>query len=268
MFSPKPQIISLDLRNAQINGFENWLSDTNEIKNPKTISHIKTLIENQSTDENPVALLYVLNGEIFAQTFHNDYLNICFSEELLSDILKLEAITAKDIKPYSETLVDLIEQNPKKDNGQNKLVMTLQKYEEDYCYEYPDFITQVAVIDISPLSMKLKDLFRPLDFKFKRIHSYFKQKYPNRKILHDVIIRKVYLLHEMILGFVFCMKDTNDEKFFWNFYAEDYLNYVERITFDPMFGITINDVLDKINQNGIESLTEQEQNFLNNQQIN
>lgn len=181
-------ILAFDLQNAKVENLISWLNNfeydfSNEFK-----KQIIDFVKNNVAIENKMVQIYIVNSIIIGTSDDSDFPSITFNDNLIDDLLKLVPISVKEIKPYAKSLVDLFSNNPEKRRELSLVLLNLQEHEEDNQYKFPNFINCISAIDLESLGMKFKDMFNPMDSKFKKIYSYFKQKNPDNKILNSLMI--------------------------------------------------------------------------------
>lgn len=257
------KIVCFDLRNANIKNLQNWFFE-NDFLDESIKENLFEIVGKNLKEENKVDLVYIINSVVFAVSESDSYPELQFREALVSDLLKLEPITVSEIEPYVHSLIELFSNSANKNEDVPLVLNSLQVYGIDTDYLYPNFAKCVSAIDIESLEFKFSELFSPLDKKFKNIHSYFKEKHPEASILQDLKVAKIFFLSNYVLGYTFVVKNSKEEKFFWSIHLEEHLLALEKLKFDHMSVLDLNSILDKINEVGIENLTKEEQEFLNN----
>ncbi len=176
----------------------------------------------------------------------------------------LKPISVKELQLYRSVIIDWIFNHHKKNELVFKAIQFLQEFEANK-HRFPNFTSCVCVINAFDLGFRLNDFFVPVNQKFEAIHQFFKTQYQTDDVLKSVNLTKVFFLDQFILGFSFQMQKTKEEHFFWNMKLDEQLLLLDKITFDAPIPLTVDSLLDKINYNGIESLTIEEMNFLSNQ---
>ena len=184
--------------------------------------------------------------------------------DLIHDFGLLKPISLTELQLYRSAIIDWIFNYHKKNEHVFKAVQSLQGFEANK-HRFPNFTSCVCVIDAFDLGFKLNDFFVPSNKKVVAIKYFFKTKYQTDNVLKSVNLSKVFFLDQFILGFSFQMQETKEEHFFWNMKLDERFLLMDKITFDAPIPLTIDGLLDKINCDGIESLTIEEMNFLSNQ---
>lgn len=258
------KIIALDFNDAKLENFKSWLTKQDYITNQQTQNYVlETLNENQKSD-NPVHVLFLINDFIFGVAYQNSYPKIEFNDFVKADLKRIKPIALSSLEVYRSVLIDWIFNHQKSNNQTALAVHQLQNHDNSE-YQFPSFTNCVSCIEISDLGFTLGHLFQPLQPKFKAIHQFFKTKYEEKNILKNVAVTKLYLLEECILGFDFQMVNKLEEHFFWNIHLEDQLLLLNRFIFYHPIQYEVDDLLDKINIQGINSLTDDELTFLKKQ---
>ncbi len=260
----KKNIIALNLINAVSENLESWFLETDLINDNNTKIHIRKYLEEILILDNPVNCVFLINDIILGTSNKNNCLEIEYCDFLIDDLVLLKPISLKKLELYRSVIIDWIFNHHKKNELVFKAVQSLQEFETDK-YLFPNFTSCVCVIDALDLGFKLNDFFVPLNKKFKAIYQFFKAHYPTDTILKSVNLTKVFFIDQFVLGFSFQMEGTVVEHFFWNIHLDEQLLLMDKITFDKPIQLTVDSLLDKINQRGIESLSETEMNFLRNQ---
>ena len=257
-------IIALDLHNAILDNIETWF-EAIDLKNSNLSKNLIRKFVNENVEShNPVEYVFLLNDIVFANTNKNNYCEIYFSEYLGNDLMLLQPVSLNQLEKYKSVIIDWIFNNHKK----NELVFNaIQSFKitESEKYQFPNFTTNVCVIDVIDLGFKLNDFFMPLNQKFKAIHQFFMEEYQTTKVLKNVNLTRIFLADNLILGYAFQMEGNTQEHFFWNIHLNEHLLLMEKITFSTPIVFTVDNLLDKINMNGIESLNDNEMIFLSNQ---
>ncbi|ESU19169.1 hypothetical protein FCR2A7T_25920 [Flavobacterium cauense R2A-7] len=258
------KIIALDLQNVKVENLENWLSESDLITSNFTRLYlVKTVYEN-STSNNPIELVYLINNFIFGVSYKNTFPKIEFIKEVKQDLKLLEPISLSSLKLYRSALIDWIFNHKRENELISLAIHSQQKYSEEDKYQFADFTSCISVIDAEDLGFHLDHFFKPLNQKFKEIHQFFKNKYDVPNVLKNVSLTKVYFLDKWILGYSFQMEGSTEEHFFWNIFLEDKLLLMNKFAFDEPIQYNVDMILDKITSKGIESLTYEEQKYMHN----
>lgn len=258
------KIVALGLKNAVFENLEYWLLEDYVLKYDSIKKYIRNLVNENSTSENPVEYLFFINDTILGFSNKNEYSDIKYSNFLIDDLMLLKPILLTQLELYKSVIIDWIFNHHLKNELVFKAIQSLQEFETDK-YQFPNFTSCVCSIDALDLGFKLNDFFVPLNKKFKAIYQFFKTQYPTETILKSVNLTKVFFIDHLVLGFSFQMERSTKEYFFWNMGLDEQLFSMDKITFDAPIQLTVDGLLDKIHLKGIESLTETEINFLNNQ---
>lgn len=257
-------IIVLDLQNAILENIVSWITETDLINCSNTKSYIKLFVQYNSNANNPMNCIFLINDTILGTSNKNNCSEIKYCDFLIDDLVLLKPISLKKLELYRSVIIDWIFNHHKKNELAFKAIQSLQEFETDK-YQFPNFTSCVCSVDALDLGFKLNDFFVPLNKKFKAIYQFFKTQYQTETILKSVNLTKVFFIDQFVLGFSFQMEGTVVEHFFWNIHLDEQLFSMDKITFDAPLELTTDGILDKIHLKGIESLTETEINFLNNQ---
>ena len=80
--------------------------------------------------------------------------------------------------------------------------------------------------------------------------------------MKDVKLTKIYIIEKYILGYTFRLENEPYEHFFYNIHFEDLMYQLTPFRFDQVKELTLDIILEKINQVGIDNLTQEECDFL------
>ena len=117
--------------------------------------------------------------------------------------------------------------------------------------------------EIASYNLKMFDMLSARIYK--PIHNDLRNKYPGTKIINNFLIQKIYYLKSIPIAFSAKLIGTNEEeKWFWSeHYLEDLKN-IEPVYLNSLLpSYSIDLILDKINEKGIDNLTKEELEFLN-----
>jgi hypothetical protein len=257
------KIIALSLQNAILENIESWFTETDLINCSNTKNYIKQFIKNNSSANNPMNCIFLINDTILGISNKNNSSKIKYCDFLIDDLMVLQPISLTQLESYRSVIIDWIFNHHLKNELAFKAIQSLQEFEANK-HQFSNFSSCVCVIDALDLGFKLNDFIR-LNQKFKVIHQFFITHYKTDTILKNVNLTKVFFIDQLVLGFTFQMEESAKEHFFWNKQLDEQLLLMDKITFDKPIQLTVDGLLDKIHLKGIESLTETEINFLNNQ---
>jgi len=256
-------IIVLDLQNAILENIVSWFTETDLINCRNTKNYIKQFIKYNSSANNPMSCIFLINNTILGTSNKKNSSEIKYCDFLIDDLMVLQPISLKLLESYRSVIIDWIFNHHLKNELAFKAIQSLQEFEANK-HQFSNFSSCVCVIDALDLGFKLNDFIR-LNQKFKVIHQFFITHYKTDTILKNVNLTKVFFIDQLVLGFTFQMEESAKEHFFWNKQLDEQLLLMDKITFDKPIQLTVDGLLDKIHLKGIESLTETEINFLNNQ---
>lgn len=257
------KIIALDLQNATLENLNHWFLTTDFITAEATKDYLRYRVKDE---ENTIHLIYIINDFLFGTTSKEDYPLIDIPEYLINDIVEYcIPIQLSEIESYRSVIIDWIFNTDTTKSKTAFEIKHFQKYTVDFDeIIFPHFISCVTCIDVEELGFNLKEFFQPLNQKFKAIHTEFKKYYPRTQYLHEVKLTKIYILDKYILGYSFRLENEPYEHFFYNIHLESLLHQITPFQFDDKPKLTVDSILEKINRVGIENLTNEEQEFLNN----
>ncbi len=257
-------LIALNLQSAELENLETWFLKTYLISSDATKNYIKHLLSNNLAIDNPTDYVFLINDTVLGTSYKNNCSEIQYCDFLIDDFVLLKPIPLSELQLYRSVIIDWIFNYHKKNQLVFNAIQSLQEFETNK-HRFPHFSSCVCVIDAFDLGFKLNDFFIPSNQKFEAIQQFFKTQYQTEKVLKSVNLTKVFFLDQFILGFSFQMEERTEELFFWNMQLDEQLLLRDKITFAAPISLTIDGLLDKINNNGFESLTIEEMNFLSNQ---
>lgn len=258
------KIIALNLQNAILENVESWFSESDLVNSSDTKQKIKQLLEENLNSDKLIEYVFLINDVILGTSDKKYCSEINYSNFLIDDFVLLKPISLAQLESYRSVVIDWIYNYHKKNKLAFMAIQILQEF-ESVKHRFPNFTSCVCVVDVVDLGFKLNDFFTPLNNKFKQIHYFFKTYYQTNRVLKNVNLTKVFFIDQLVLGFTFQMEGSDKEHFFWNKQLDEQLLLMDKITFDKPIQLTVDGLLDKIHLKGIESLTETEINFLNNQ---
>lgn len=260
------KIFAIDLSNATIENLENWFITANYITADSTKDFIRFRVKD---DENELQLLFIINDTFFGTVTKLEYPNIVidswFTDEFVEYCIPIKL---SENELYRSVIIDWIFNCHTTRAKTAFELRQLQKYTADFDKMlFPHFTSCVTCIGVEELGFNLGEFFLPLNQKFKAIYSEFRQYYPKTKFLKEVKLTKIYILEKYILGYSFRLANEPYEHFFCNIHFEDLMFQLTPYKFDILKELSLNDVLDKINNVGIENLTQEERVILQNHKL-
>jgi hypothetical protein len=258
------KIIALDLQNASVENLNYWLLTTNFITTDVTRNYIRDCITSWNNDDEPIQILYITNNFIFGAVRKNNFPAIEFHKPLIEELLQLIPINLDEIVLYRSVIIDWIFNSNSTRTTTALALRAFQKYddilEKRLCY--PSFVSCVSSIEVRELGFNLKEFFLPLNDKFKAIVQEFRNYYGKGNYLKTVILTRIFILGNIILGYIFQLEGESYKHFFWNIHLEDRLLLIDKFSFEDKIPLTLDTVLDKIHLVGMEQLTEEERKIL------
>ena len=255
------KIIALDLQNATLENLENWFCTNDYITAETTKEFIRFRVKDE---ENQFQRIFVINDTFFGIVSKDNLLNIdipnWFSDEFQENCIPIQI---KDIEQYRSVIIDWIFNTHKTRTHTGIELKAFQKFTQDFdLMMFPHFTSCITCVDVEELGFNLKEFFQPLNQKFKAIHSEFRKYYPKANYLKDVKLTKIYIIEKYILGYNFRLENEPYEHFFYNIHFEDLMYQLTPFRFDQVKELTLDSILEKINQVGIDNLTQEECDFL------
>ena len=260
-YSLLQNIVCLDIKNATNKDLFTWLSlnETTEI----TKSHIEYLIKknnSETCESKKTESIYLQNNFIIAKSFENYQMNLCFSEFFMDELKNLPVIKNKKAKEFINLFMDNLMTNDKWDMKEYYF-MNLIQYQENKNYSNNLFLNQTIAFDVSEYNLRLKEILNPK--KFKPAYCELKRLYPEMKIVCNFIVQKMYYHKQLAIAFSAKLTGTDIEQWFWSDHFEESLLFIKPIPLVvPECELTINAILDKINEYGLPYLTTNEIKFL------
>lgn len=257
------KIIALNLRNATTENLENWFLITEDITSDVTKDFLRYRVKERDKVDDPLEMVFIFNNLSFGYVQKKTFPTIDMFEPLIEEILQITPITLKQIEPYRSVIIDWIFNAHRAKPTTSQILSAFQKYSDKNDFIFPDFTLSVTSIDVEELGFNLKEFFIPLNDKFKAIVQEFRNYYGKGNYLSTVKLKRIFILERFILSYTFQLENEPYEHFFWNIHLEEQLFLLDIITFDDKTPLSIDIILDKINADGMENLTIEEQDFLN-----
>lgn len=261
------KIIALDLQNAAVENLNHWFLTTDFITADATRNYIRHFITTWKDDEDPHQILFIINDFIFGFVRKNNFLTIEFYEPLIDEMMQLTPISLDEIKMYRSVIIDWIFNSNSTSITKALALRAFQKYDEKLDEElvFSSFISCVTRIEVSELGFNLKEFFLPLNDKFKAIVQEFRNYYGKGNYLKTVKLTQIFIVDKFILGYIFQLEGEPYEHFFWNIQLQEQLFLMDKTSFENKTPLSFDSILDKINSNGMESVTDEELNYLTSQ---
>jgi len=262
-----PKIIALDLRNATIKNLEYWFMTTDYIQAEATKNYLRHSITNWKENEEFDIIVYCIDDFHFAYYNNQNSSEINYSNFVIDELMKLKPIILEQIMPYKSVLIDWIFNPDASRVNTAKALHRLTKTIDDDSFIFNTFVQLVTVIQVEDLGFKLRDFFAPNNDKFNKIVDEFNHYYGSGHHLETVKLTRIMILDKFILGYSFQMEGETYEHFFYNIQLEKQLAQLPKFTFDDKIELTMDTILEKISQVGIENLTQEERIILQNQKF-
>lgn len=258
------KIITLDLQNSSVENLNYWFLTTDFITTDATRNYIRHCVTSWNNDDEPIQILYIINDFIFGVVRKNNFLTIEFHEPLIDELLQLKPINMEEITPYKSVIIDWIFNSNSTRTTTALALRAFQEYNENLNkkLQFSSFLSCITTIEVSELGFYLKEFFLPLNDKFKAIVQEFKNYYGKGNYLKTVILTQIFILDNIILGYIFQLEGETYKHFFWNIHLEDRLLLMDKFSFDDKIPLTLDNVLDKIHLVGMEQLIEEERKIL------
>jgi hypothetical protein len=262
--TPHHKIIALDLKNAKVENLNHWFVTTDFIMAKSTQDFIRYRVLDKAADH-PLRYIFVINDYSFGTVHENDFRSIdipCYlQEEFLEQCIPIQL---DEIELYRSVIIDWIFNNHRSKAKTGAGLRAFQKFKIDFeDMRHPHFTSCVTCIDVLELGFVLGDFHSIFDDKFKAIHQHFRMKYGDGGYFKRVKLSRIYILEQYIMGYSFNMAGQPDHFYSYNLNFESMLfDYIEPFTFDQDIGLTLDEVLDKINAVGLAQLTDLEKKIL------
>ncbi len=258
------KIVAVDLRGVSLEDLEYWFLTTDAVTSEVSKNMLRIYVDTTCEEEEQPRVIYFVNDFWFVHSTNKSYPEIQFDEYYISELNHLQPIPIEEMALYRSVLIEWFYRLNKKNYEIFNAVIPLQKEIDDEEIFCVNFLNSMACIDVLNLGITLRDLFMPLNEKFKEIHQFFAVTYAKKQLLNKVYVSKIYLFDGFILGYNLVLEGETQEHYFMNFFVEEELQGMPRMKIAGIKGLDTNEILDKINRVGLENLSPEERDFLNN----
>lgn len=261
-------VICLDIVNATEKHLKIWLL-ANDIYEKVTKEYLFQMIENNKNEFNEstkIGRIYLHNSFCIATSFQNNLTKLELGENLLNEIKELPIIKTGEMKSEIDHFMENLIKNHKMTMSEItylKLNDYVQQYLNPIKYKIPFFFEDIICFEMYSFNLKMKDITSSSGFK--PIYEYLRKKYIGEKIINNLIVQKMYYLKELLIAFSAKLNGTDEEIWFWSEYYTENLQYIEpTYLLEQKTFYSLDTILDKINCKGINSLDNEEIEFLEN----
>lgn len=265
------KIICLDIKDATLSDLQNFLMNYKEFQKI-TIEYLKQLIIKNSASNDVLektARVYLYGSFILATTNqHNDIL-INPSYTLLDELDNMPVLNGNHCKELIDKIMtQIINQN--KINLTEIDTLSLYSFAKNNLdlpiYKIPCIFENVVSFNVGNHNLKLFDMLSAR--LYKPLHNLLRNKHQQKNIINDLVVENLYYIGQTL----FAIKATylhSNESFYR--YSDSYLNLLQSTSpislEESKEELNMDEILDKINASGMNSLTETELEFLNNNKI-
>lgn len=261
-YSSLQNIVCLDIKNATNKDLYTWCS-LNKIPEI-TKSFIEQIIKDNNNapyESAKIEILYLHRDFVFAKKFENYTMNLEIFDFFMEELKNIPLIDNETAKKSITLFMDNFMKNNKWEMGET-FFMNLLEYQENKNELEILFLNKTIAFDVSSYNLKLKEILDPK--RYKPVHNKLRNLYPNMKILGNVIVQKMYYYNRVPIAFSAKLLGTDhEEQWFWCDHFVESLRYlVPTPLVVPECDLSINAILDKINEFGLPYLTTNEREFL------
>ncbi|CAM3571627.1 hypothetical protein FSS13T_05520 [Flavobacterium saliperosum S13] len=262
------KIICLDFKDASLKDFNDFLKEHTDFQKV-TIEYLEQLIVKNSTSNDVLektARVYLYGSFILATTNqHNDIL-LNPSYTLLDELDNIPVLNENHCKELIDKIMTQIIRQSKIDLTEIDTISLYGFARTNLnfpTYKIPCVFENVVGFNVGNHNLKLFDMLSAR--LYKPLHNLIRKKYQQNNIINDLVVENLYYIGETL----FAIKATylhSNESFYR--YSDNYLNLLQTIS--PISldvsneNLNMDEILDKISVSGMDSLTETELDFLNN----
>ena len=263
-YSAFQNTVCINLKNATNNDLFTWFSIN------KTSETTRLKIE-QIIKENEVApyesakieSLYLLGDLIIAKSYENYEMKVEIDVFFMNELKNISIIENVDDEKYISIFMNNFIKNHKWEMSESCFINLIQ-YKKKSNTSNSLFLSKTIAFDIANYNLRLKEILDPK--RFKPVYCELKRQYPKMKILANFIVQKMYYHNQVPVAFSAKLLETDsDEQWFCSDqFIESLLYLVPTPLVVPESDLSLNAILDKINEYGLPYLTSNEINFLEN----
>lgn len=261
-YSSLQKTVCLDLKNATYKDLYTWFSlnktaETTRLYIEKIIKHN----DNAPYESAKTERVYLQGDFVIAKAFENHDMKIEICDFFMDELKKIPLIENGEAKKHIILFMDNFIKNSRWEMSES-CFMNLVQYQKRINYTDSLFLSQTIAFDIANYDLRLKEI---LDTKrYKPVYCELKRQYPNIKILGNFIVQKMYYYNQVPVAFSAKLSGTDsEEQWFWSDqFTESLLYLVPTPLVVPESDLSLNGILDKINEYGLPYLTTNEITFL------
>ncbi len=265
------KIMCLDFKDVSLKDFHNFLKEYTDFQNV-TVEYLEKIIVKNSEMNDPhekIARVYFYGSFILATTNqHNEYL-MQPSYSLLEELDNIPVLNDNHCKEFIDKIMtQIIKQN--KINLTEIDAISLYGFAKTNLkhpiYKIPCVFENVVGFNIGNDNLKLFDMLSAR--LYKPLHNLIRNKHLQKSIIKDLVVEDLYYIGETL--FAIKAKYLYSNETFYR-YSDDYLSLLqmtEPISLKDFHeNLNTDEILDKINALGLNSLTKVELDFLKNSNV-
>jgi hypothetical protein len=261
-------VICLDIVNANEKHLNSWISN-NDSYEEITKEYLFQMIENNKNEfdiTKKIGRIYLHNSFCIATSFQDNLTKLELADNLLDEMKELPTIKTGEMKTVIDGFMKNLIENHKMQMNEStylKLNDYIQQNLNPIKYKIPFFFEDIICFEIYSFNLKMKEITSSSGFK--PIYKYLKNKHIGENIITNLIVQKMYYLKELLIAFSAKLNGTDEEIWFWSEYYTENLQYIKPIyLLEQKSFYSLDTILDKINNKGINSLHKEEIEFLEN----
>lgn len=261
-YSSLQKIVCLDLKNATKKDLYSWFSINKTAE--KTRLYIEQIINNNNNapyESAKIERIYLQGDFVLAKTFENHDMKVEICDFFMEELKKIPLIQNEEAKKHITLFMDNFIKTSKWEMSECCFINLVQ-CQKKTTFSESLFLNQTIAFDIANYNLKLNEILDPK--RYKPVYCELKRQYPNMKILANFIVQKMYYYNQVPVAFSAKLLGTNsEEQWFWSDQFAESLLYLEPILLAvPESDLSLNAILDKINEYGLPYLTTNEINLL------
>ena len=256
------ETVCLDLKNATSENLYTWFSVNETIETTRL--QIDQIVKDNATaayESAKIENLYLQGDHIIAKSFENYNFKLEMCAVFMDELKNIPLIENDEAKKYSTHFMDNFMKSRRCQMSEVCFLNLMHFQETNNTSEFL-FLNQTIAFDIANYKLRLDELF--LSGGFKPIYSKLKRQFPTMKILSNLIVQKMYYHNRLPVAFSAKLLGTDlKEQWFWSGDFEYALQFLEPVPLAvPESDLSLNGILDKINDYGLPYLTVNEITFL------
>lgn len=123
------KIIALNLQNAILENIESWFTETDLINCRNTKNYIKQFIKYNSSANNPMNCIFLINDIILGTSNKKNSSEIKYCDFLIDDLMVLQPISLTQLESYRSVIIDWIFNHHLKNELAFKAIQSLQQFD-------------------------------------------------------------------------------------------------------------------------------------------